>query len=522
MKIQNPKINIRTCQYILIFILIFFGSLGLAEDSGAAGSMNLEIMNIKPSGTGSPAISEHNRIFKAYPGIEYNIRAAVMGGLYPYYYSLENSPSGMIIDMHTGEIKWTPTSEGIVNNIQLNVIDSEGTSVSSTWSINVTRSGFIFVDSSYQGTSAGTITQPYKSIQDILDYGATNDIVYFKNGTYNLPLYHSGASEWDYQGCRLDYNGGRPNKWISYPGENVIIDMNKHYLEAYAAGADNIYLDGLKFTNCLSGVLFSYSSADYFTARRCDFENLIQTKPGNNNFGFLYFTGLSEPIGYYKVFQDNKFYDYNSAAAIGSLYRCSKTLIEDNEFYNQTATGNSGIVAALTLKRELDYTFVRHNIFRNLASNCAALGHSVNAGLRFSNNTEISFNLFYHPESYVFPQLNSAENNQNMYFYRNTIVGGINIDYLDNEGFKPCGPYTFENNVIQNSVSGIEYDYDNGNIRAVEINNLKGTFGIVDSNGLLINRSYVGAYGWEIADDEYWEGSSDTTAPASPSGLSVS
>ena len=45
-----------------------------------------------------------NRFYRAYPGLEYNVRMGVIGGDYPYVYSLITAPSGMTIDAGTGEI----------------------------------------------------------------------------------------------------------------------------------------------------------------------------------------------------------------------------------------------------------------------------------------------------------------------------------------------------------------------------------------------------------------------------------
>jgi hypothetical protein len=105
----------------------------------------LEITNIKPAGTGDPVIPSTNRIFRAYPGIEYNIRAAVIGGTYPYTYSLNNAPEGMTINSRTGEIVW-PNPQLDASDIQLSVKDSENTTVSTAWSITVSANGFLFVD----------------------------------------------------------------------------------------------------------------------------------------------------------------------------------------------------------------------------------------------------------------------------------------------------------------------------------------------------------------------------------------
>lgn len=83
---------------------LFFITQTAAPAFASKANFPLEITNIKPAGTGDPPIPATNRIFRAYPGIEYNIRAAVIGGVYPYYHELSGAPGRMTIDSFTGEI----------------------------------------------------------------------------------------------------------------------------------------------------------------------------------------------------------------------------------------------------------------------------------------------------------------------------------------------------------------------------------------------------------------------------------
>ena len=71
--------------------------MSLAQPSFAA-NYPLELTNIGPS------LASNNRIYRAYPGLEYNIRAAVIGGDYPYSFTLSNAPAGMTINAQTGPI----------------------------------------------------------------------------------------------------------------------------------------------------------------------------------------------------------------------------------------------------------------------------------------------------------------------------------------------------------------------------------------------------------------------------------
>ncbi|MCE9638039.1 MAG: IPT/TIG domain-containing protein, partial [Planctomycetes bacterium] len=88
----------------------------------------LEITNIKPSGAGG--LDAQNRIFRAYPGIPYVIRAAVMGGSFPYTFSLSNVPAGMTVDARTGEVSWpNPTADATPT---ITVVDGALTQVFAT------------------------------------------------------------------------------------------------------------------------------------------------------------------------------------------------------------------------------------------------------------------------------------------------------------------------------------------------------------------------------------------------------
>ena len=73
---------------IWLFVMIFGFFEFILLHNPYSANYPLAIINIRPAGTGDPAIGENNRIFRAYPGIEYNIRVGVIGGEYPYVFKL--------------------------------------------------------------------------------------------------------------------------------------------------------------------------------------------------------------------------------------------------------------------------------------------------------------------------------------------------------------------------------------------------------------------------------------------------
>lgn len=474
--------------------------------------MALEVVIPRASGTGTPAIGSMNRIFWAYPSIEYNIQCVAIGGVYPYSYAItSNKPAWLEIDASTGVISGTAPASGTFSNIQVTVTDAESSTATGTWTITVDSSKFKFIDASAGSNGTGTISSPYQTITYMLDHAASTDIIYFRSGTtHTLPIYHPNSTEWEItnyatHGCYLSYSEGRANQWVAYPGESPVVNMDGHFVECYGTSADNFLMDGLEFYGMVNGGFYSEGGADYFVVRRCDFHGLTRDHSENDNNSFLQWGDGDQ--GYYKIVYGNEFHDYTGCHAVGSIYYSTKTLVANNTFYD-SVTGT--LVASLAPKRGLQYTTIRGNTFRDLGAGTYPMGHSVNSMFRYSNYAEICFNLYNCPGSDAFPQLNSAEQAQNMYFYRNTIVGNANLEFLDSASYKPLGPYTFENCVIQNSAAGLTYLSECGSVRAVEIDNLKGTSGLVDASGNLVNEDYIGTYGYQVGDEEEAE---DTTAP---------
>ncbi len=88
---------------------------------------NYPIKIIQPQ----PNLNIKNRFYKAYPGIDYDVRIAVTGGEYPFTYSLTKSPTGMIINKDTGEISWAnPTVSNSPYAVSAKVVGKNGASTS--------------------------------------------------------------------------------------------------------------------------------------------------------------------------------------------------------------------------------------------------------------------------------------------------------------------------------------------------------------------------------------------------------
>ena len=457
-----------------------------------------------------------NRFYKAYPGLEYKVRPAIISGEYPFTYTLTTYPSGMTIDSSTGVITWSnPTVSGSPHNVTLSVTDAEDTTQTVSWTITVTTSGFYFVDAINGQTVAnggtGTLANPWKTIEDWYETKSTNTyqygFLYFRTGTYTPPALEDGT--------RLAFvSNYKPQVWLAYPGESPVFDMNAAYVSVYSGG-DNFYVQGIEFNNISNSVRRAVSiggAVNNVTFFDNDFSGTTYLDGTNQAHVFISDGG---DAGSYWSFQDNNFHDSSATMAIEG-YNTNKVLVEDNFVSNLDGSGarQSHGIGPKAGNTRWD---IRHN---QLFGNDICEADIWLGGLNYDNysDMEVRYNLVIGGSgSYTSIYVNMGDTDMGpVYLHRNTVSGG---SVLVKFGTTGRGPYTFSNNAIQNIGSGVTYSSPNPAESGVVIlsNNLTGNSGLVDSNGLLINRSYVGTYGWETGSE-----SPDTFAPASPSGLSVS
>ena len=507
----------------LLAALIFIAGFFAIGAKVRAANYPLEIVFPISAGTGSPAIPSTHPIFRAYPGISYNIRPHVQGGAYPYSFSLSNAPSGMTINESTGEINWV-NPQANASNIVLTVTDSEAASTQSQWSITVSTSGFLFVNSSYSGTETGSITQPFSSVQNMLSNTSAanvNDIVYFRGGSYTAPVFN--YSYYLNMGLNL---ANRPSSWIGYPGETVNIDMQDHYFEA-----GWLYFDKLNFNNIPDWWCRATSGVNYVVIRRSQFSDAAAIYRTDNANQGLYYTS-DAGAGYFLTFQDNVIHDFIDVQGFGSLYSQNKTLIEDNHFYNFSISVTNGrpIIAD---KYADTRTTIRHNEIESSHSSFNPIGHGNNGIFHSSSDIEILFNRIKAVSesasaAWFNNDVSSGGAEGDTFIYRNTIEGEFVITGLDGSNCSLSGPWNIYDNVIVNAAQAysplnIGHIAYRGGLNSpasctTQDGNLSGysSDNIVDSEGNLASGyvDYLGSVGWQL-------GESDLIAPTAPGGLAV-
>ena len=480
----------RVVKWVLVGVTTWL--LGIV--TAGAAVYPLEISNIRPG------LSPQNRLSRAYPGLEYNIRVAAIGGAYPYTYTLTGAPAGMTIDARTGTIAWAnPRADAMPT---VTVTDTEGASVSATWRIAVGSSGFRFVDarggkaSAANGCNAacgtGTADAPWQSLADVQKAGAPGEIVYFRSGLYQVydTVPSAPGDPWE----RAEFRGDRkPTVWLAYPGEMPTIDFGYRPGQngrLIRFGGDDVYIDGFEGVNA-HYIAFQFENGRGGvgpTFRRLRMHRLGPGVDGGNCAFIMTMTG---PLSRYMVVQDSEFFDVTGEAVTIKIYAQEKLLIED--------TVHADAPVAIELKYDAPRFTVRSNRFRDISG--VAIGGNMHEGRGGTKTSgEILFNL---ARAQVALNLNQDGQARQIDVYRNTFIGQVMISNTDAED----GPFLLYNNVIANGganggprAARLTFYQNVDGSRVTARDNLAGDTRIVDAEGNLIgaNAQQVGARGHQL------------------------
>lgn len=478
----------------LVIFFIFFSSYSFAS--------NYPLEIIQPEEN----IDIKNRFYKAYPGLNYNVRMGVIGGKYPFTYTLVTAPEGMTINVRTGEIDWQmPSLSKTPYNITATVTDAENTIETVSWTVLVTTDGFLFVDAK-KGTAAtdggtGAKDNPWKSIKDV--YGGDSkadrdrtfhagEFVYFRSGTYLLDGYINGSNEGGADGTRLTFRyDKKPQVWLAYPGDTMpVIQQDVAHLYFEGPGRD-IWLDGFHFRsdgNVRAMGMNISSIKRNVVIRRNKYSGITGgSSVGNNALIFFRYWATG---GRFAI-QDNEFSDVDVGYGILS-YATNRVLVEDNYFHDIGAH-------AVGMKMQSERWDVRANLFRNnkLDSIWEYYADETKKGAP-SGDTEISFNIIESDGGKIAINNKFEHNGLPIHIFRNTIMDGAFQNYV----VESNGPFYWKNNVIINNTKypqKIKKTNIKDSSRLIIENNLTGTLsdGIVGSQGNLTEEysEFIGTHG---------------------------
>ena len=493
----------------IISVFLAFSLTFVLSNQSLAANYELEI--IQPQAN----LDITNRFYKAYPGLVYNVRLAVIGGAYPYRFELVSGPKGMLIDDKKGVINWpNPVEAQTPYAVQVRVQDAESVSRDVTWNITVTPTGFRFIDA-VNGTPVnadgsggdGSIDNPWKSLKDM--YGGSDqnakytktyagEFIYWRAGRYQMDAFIENNGE------RVPFiSNNKPLVWLAYPGEKPVLDLSRAYIAIYQGGS-NTYFDGLEIdvnkTSRGMGVQIA-SSANNVTFRNNIAHGITTGYVGGNNACFFV---SKNKVGLYWAFQDNEMFDVNSGYGILG-YNARKLLVEDNVLHEI-----GGI--PIGPKTGTGMWFIRANSMYNNPRDSINVQY-YKSKEAVSGDIEISYNVVDAGGGRVRINAQQEQLGNPIYIFRNTFMDAVQQNRVSSTN----GLFKWYDNVIVNNTSfpdKIERTNIDDPSRLSVIDNITGGLSdkIVDSEGFLLPSysMFIGTKGHQVG-----------TRPLPPTSLTV-
>ncbi len=415
---------------------------------------------------------------RAYPGLRYEWRLGVKGGAYPYTFSLDAAPSGMSIDARTGVLSWqAPSSPSSGAAVAVRIVDGAGASLVHRFAIDVTTSGFSFVDGA-AGADAnpGTLAAPWKTIAHALA-SAGGGIVYVRAGTY------------DATGFGLE--GTKPTKWLAYPGERPILDLGGGIAGVHAS---ECVVSGFELRHAGAKMFWVGGQVSDLVWRNNVMHGVSSV--GTNNPAFVFFEDAAEyrpiegRVQYDRiVVQQNTFYDLTNDVDHGAsliAYNVKNLLFEDNEAYGIDGRGVND-------KDDGYQNTFRHNVLHGMGIGVAL------ASQYTQGQIEVCYNLVHDCATAV--EIGSQPGYiRDVFVHHNTLVGG-GIGFGEvTDGAESTDLNVFDN-IIENvadlpyalypvaAPGGYRYPSWVGDPSRARI----------DHNLVWTSGSYVAGYGWGLA-----------------------
>ncbi len=524
---------------------------GLLSASAKAQN-NLAFQIARPVGFGAAGtgLDASNRVYRAYPGIAYQIHADAVGGHWPYTYTLSGAPTGMTIEpgpcnnigpsgCTAGTIAWPSPTLGTHGPITVTIRDVDGDVVTGTWSVTVSNTigadGFCFLDADNgnDSTGSGSLASPYRSIAKAHASCGARSILYFRGATadYTIsPTIEDGSAPGDCD-VRVQWpEASRGVIWLGYPGERPVIDFEStgNAQPCFQMQGANIWVDNLELKNIGSiGFKFNLRSGGYGAVVRNVFAHDLRFGGDGKNSSFFLWTRCDNCPTWFDTVQNSRFSNVSDGACSLKLYGVKYGLFETSAY--AATVSNEGDIA---LKGTVPHYTVRANTCAADVVTCfggnMATANACAGGLCDLTGGEMYHNLVLGSgtsdpsEGAVAIGVAKVTPIDQTWVYRNTLLGQVSVGNVEVSD----GPYTFNDNVIVNAGgtgSSCPPRLTCSSITSyaplVMGNNLQGAWadGYVDANGRLqgaSRSSWLGQRGYELENAPV-----DAVGPSAPVGL---
>lgn len=276
----------------------------------------------------------------AYPGIPYESRPGIVGGIFPYEFRIVSltlggvaqSTAGVALDFRRGTVRFTPAAEGSYV-LTLAVTDSGDTpkTLQRSFAIESAAARFLFVAPDGQDSSGrGSRTLPYRSLAYALAHSAASQVVMLRKGTYVTGGFSLGNS--------------RAKQIIAAPDELATLDLNRSgNISVNTNIAPAARLEGVDVIHVRQYGIVSDPSTAGLVVRNVRFVDGEEGDTPSENPAFIHGWGDSQAAWRHKLLvQDNDFgtYRMKSAGAYAlTLFDAGESLVENNQIHLGATSG---------------------------------------------------------------------------------------------------------------------------------------------------------------------------------------
>lgn len=277
---------------------------------------------------------------RAYPGIMYDSRLGVSGGIFPYEFRLTGytvngvtaNSAALSLDFRRGTLRFRPQTSG-THVVAIEVRDSGATqkTLTQSFTIDVATNSTLFVAANgIDNPGRGSLSSPFETIEYAKSQSQPNQIIMVRGGLYlpSIPI-------------KLDDT--RAKQVIAYPDEEVMLDFQNadRYFGSFEANVQQsprARIEGVAATNIAQWGIASGFSPGGLVVRNVRF-TYGKSVNGGENPGFLFAWDNARaeeggtPLPHHRLLlQDNDFGTYVGPAGASMVaYDVGDAIIENNQ-----------------------------------------------------------------------------------------------------------------------------------------------------------------------------------------------
>jgi hypothetical protein len=355
----------------------------------------------------------------AYPGIAYESRPGVIGGIFPYEYriislslnSVAQSAAGVSLDFRHGTVRFTPPGEGTYV-LTLEIKDSGSTqkTLQRSFTIQSAASSFLFV--AMDGVDAagrGTRAAPFRTLAYAMANSTASQLIMLRKGTYTT----GGFS----------LNDSKAKQILAHPDEVVTLDLSQTgNISVNSAAMPMPRIEDVDIAHVKQYAIISDPSTAGLVIRNVRFIDGIEGDTPTENPAFILGWGDTANTSRHRLLvQDNDFGTYIMKSSGGYalvFFDAGQSLVENNQIRLGATTGG------MHEKDNSQYNTYRENYIEFSAANKVNRGIQVSAQAN-SEGVHIHHNLMINAGVYLGTQCFDAscymrEHN----VHHNTLSGG--------------------------------------------------------------------------------------------------